>query len=132
MGMQNATIYAEASVTTTGTASTLQMDSVPVKGGLHLVDISITDYASRPNVFVAASSPIYNKAEKSYANAKKSAQAYFPKTLVDGQVKTPSIEIIVRDNPCQTAEDIARMRAWAIQFLSSTDFAGFWATGSLS
>lgn len=133
MGMQNATILTGATTSFTGgTSVTLQPDSVPVKNGIHLIDTTVVDYPSRPNIFVAASAPIYAKAEKSYANGKKSIQVYFPKVLADGQVKTPSIEIIVRDNPCQSVEEVQKMYDWAIQFCASADFANFRNTGSLA
>jgi len=132
MGLQNATILTGATTSFTGgTSVTLQPDSVPVKGGVHLIDIGTLDYATRPNIFVAASAPIYDKTQKSYANGKKSYQAYFPKVLADGQVKTPSIEVIIRDNPCQTAAELQKMVDWAIQFLVDSDFANFRNTGSL-
>lgn len=133
MGLQNATILNGATTTFSGgTSVTLQPDSVPVKNGIHLIDIGVSDYATRPNAFVAASAPIYDKNLKSYANAKKSFQVYFPKVLSDGQVKTPSIEVIIRDNPCQSVAEVQKMIDWAIQFLADADFSNFRSTGSLA
>lgn len=133
MGVQNATILKGASVSFTGgTSVPLKADSVPVKGGIHLVDTTVTDYSTRPNMFLQATSPGYSPTDKSYSNAKKSFKAYFPKALSDGQVKAPSIEIIIRDNPCQTAAEVQAMVDCGLQFLADSDFAEFRTLGAIA
>lgn len=133
MGMQTASILKGATTSFTGgTARSLQPDAVVVKGGVHLIDVGVADYTTRPNFFIAASSPTYSPTDKDYSNAKKSAKGYFPKVTANGNVRAPSIEIIIRDNPCQSAAEVQEMIDFAIQFLADTDFANFRSTGSLA
>lgn len=133
MGLQNASILKGATTSFTGgTARTLSTDSLQVKNGIHLIDASVADYTTRPNVYVAATPPVYVPSEKDYTNAKKSVKGYFPKVTANGNVKAPSIEIIIRDNPTQTAAEVQEMVDFAIQVLADSDFANFRSTGSLS
>lgn len=133
MGLQNASILKGATTTFTGgTARVLNPDSVPVKGGVHLIDIGVADYTTRPNVYVAASPPAYSPTDKDYSNAKKSVKGYFPKVTATGSVKAPSIEIIIRDNPCQTVAEVQEMIDFGIQVLADADFSAFRTTGSVA
>lgn len=133
MGLQNASILKGAATSFTGgTARALSPDSVQVKNGIHLIDASVTDYTTRPNAFVAASPPVYSPMDKDYSNAKKSVKGYFPKVTANGNVRAPSIEIIIRDNPCQTVAEVQEMIDFGIQILADADFASFRSTGSLA
>lgn len=133
MGLQNASILKGATTSFAGgVARTLATDSLQVKNGIHLIDTGVTDYTTRPNAYIAATPPAYIPSEKDYSNAKKSVKGYFPKVTANGNVKAPSIEVIIRDNPCQTAAEVQEMVDFAIQVLADSDFASFRSTGSLA
>lgn len=113
-----------------GTAYTLTADGKPVKNGIHLVDAAVTDYATRPNYFCEVRQPVYDATTKSYSNWKKSAKGYRPKVDAVGNIKTPSWQIILSDNPCQTQAEVDAMKAEMIQFIQDADMASFWNVGT--
>lgn len=117
---------------TGGTVYTLTADGKQVKNGVHLVNAAITDYATRPNYFLEARQPVYDPSTKSYSNWKKSAKGYRPKVDAVGNIKAPSWQIILSDNPCQTTAEVDAMKAEMIQFIQDSDFASFWSVGTLA
>lgn len=131
MPINGASFPEGATVSSTGgTAKSLTTDSKPVKNGIHVIDASVTDYASRPNAFFTCVQPQYDPTTKSYSNAKKQARCYFPKVDAQGNLKLPGFDIRLNDNPCQTPAEITKMRQWLVQFATDPDFDSFWTVGT--
>lgn len=133
MGLQNATILDGGTVATTGgTSKTLTTDAMPVVGGIHLIDASVSDIRIRPTATCKVKQPSVDPATGKWTSGWKQLTLTFPKILADGTQKFPSVYIKLADHPEMTDAEYEKIIIWAAQAIRDADFAAFWKTGSLS
>lgn len=133
MGLQNATILDGGTVATTGgTSKTLTTDAMPVTGGVHLIDASVTDIRTRPTVTCKVKQPSVDSKTGKWSSGWKQATLTFPKILADGTQKFPSLYIKLADHPEMTDAEYEKMIIWGAQVLRDADFNSFWKPGSLA
>lgn len=132
MGLLNATIANAPTITVTGgTAVTLSSDGQYVQNGVHLIDASVTDYRTRPNLAVRVKQPTFNRSTGTWSKSSKYISITIPKILADGTQEFPVMKLELRDHPEMTIAEVLKLREWAIQCLQDADFVAFWNTGSL-
>lgn len=89
MGLQNGTILDGATVSATGgTSKTLTTDGLQVTGGIHLIDASVTDYRTQPNITAKNKQPVL-QADGYYGKRKRTMSLAFPKVLSSGKQGFP-------------------------------------------
>lgn len=132
MPLQNASIQDGATIGVTGgTTVTLSTDGLQVPSGIHLIDASVTDYRTRPNVTCRNKVPVLQP-DGTYGKGRRTMALAFPKVLASGKQGFPCIRIELEDFPEMSQAEIDKMRNWAAQVLTDSDFISFWQTGSLA
>lgn len=132
MPLNNATIANAPTISITGgTPVTLTSDGQQVTNGVHLIDASVTDYRTRPNLTCKSKNPTL-KSDGTYGKAKKSISIVCPKVLASGVQEFPTIRIELSDHPEMTQAEVDKLKAWACQVINDADFTSFWYTGSLA
>jgi len=131
MGLQNATILDGGTISVSGgTSKTLTTDAMPVVGGIHLIDASVSDIRVRPTLTCKVKQPSVEQSTGKWNSGWKQVTLTFPKILADGTQKFPSMYIKLSDHPEMTDAEYEKFLIWAAQVIRDADFAAFWRTGS--
>lgn len=116
---------------TGGTAITLSVDGRRIKDGINIVDASVADFKTRPRIEFTSKLPGTDPVTGDLTKWNKSINVVHPKVLASGKTEYPSIKILIKDHPENTAAEHQKLIEWAIQTLSDADFASFRTAGTL-
>jgi hypothetical protein len=122
---------ASAMTPTGGSDMTFNEDGQPVVGGVHLANTAQTDFRIRENMTVKQKVPTIS-ASGVYSKDKKSITYVEPKILASGVTVFNLIRIEREVHPESSAAEALNLNMVGAQLLSDSDFANFWAAGSLA
>lgn len=133
MPINGMTLLSGASVSATGgTAKTFSPDGLQVKSGVHVADLSVTDFRLRPGVTFKSRMPAKN-ADGTWKKGKFSATLVIPKLLADGKtVEYPLGRIEVEPVAENTDAEITAILTYLAQLPIDSDTVSFFKTGSLA
>lgn len=132
MSLRDLTLKPEATVTYAGDATTFAEDGVQISGGLHVIDITNTDFRTRMSLTAKNRQPVYDKKTLSYTKEKKTISLVKPLALSNGQTAFNTLRIEMEVHP-EAASDLKTLfRSMGVGILADSDFDAFWATGALS
>lgn len=132
MGLANTSILAGATVSASGgTAVSYTPDGLTVKNGMHLIDASITDFRTRPQVTVKTKNPALLP-DGSYGKDNREILLVEPFVDSKGKTQFDFIRIERSMHPESSAAKGIDLLKKAAQLAIDSDTASFWATGSLS
>lgn len=128
MGLQNLQLTTNATIAVTGgTAQSFSPDNLEVAGGLHVVDVSVSDFRLRPQITFKAKSPV-KKADGSYTKEIRSAKHVVSFLGADGVTQYDWIEVTSSLTPGSV--DLAELRKKGAQLCVDTDTDSFYTVGS--
>lgn len=125
--MKNAT----GGTTTGGTAMALSSDGQEVKNGVHVADMSETNFIVRTNVTLKTRNP-QRLSDGSYSKAKRYGTLVVPKLLASGEVSFNLIRIEIEAHPETTDAELTNLHMLGAQFFTDSDLTAFLKTGSLA
>lgn len=132
MPLESATLYAGTTNSCTGgTEFTLTPDGVTVANGLHLINAAVTDFRIRPTVTVKNKQPTLDGLGV-YGKDRKTITLVEPQILASGKTVFNLIRIEREVHPELSAASAKDLLDKASQMCYDTDFAQFWASGSLA
>lgn len=114
-----------------GTAKTYTNDGLTVANGVHLIDASVADYRTRPQMTAKVKQPTLDSLGV-YSKGRRSVVVTIPKVLASGKQVFPLIRIELEDHPESSAAEIATLLSIGANVLIDTDFSNFWNTGSVA
>jgi len=114
-----------------GTAKVYTTDGLSVVNGVHLIDASVTDYRTRPQMTLKTKVPSLNSLGE-YSKGRRSMVITIPKVLTSGKTVFPLVRIELEDHPESSAAEVAALLSIGANVLIDADFASFWATGSVA
>jgi hypothetical protein len=125
--MKNAT----SGTVTGGTAMALSSDGEEVKNGVHVADMSESDFTIRTNMTLRTRNPV-KQPDGSYSKGKRWITIVVPKTLDDGTIVFNLIRQEMEIHPKTTTAEIANIELLASQVWTDSDLSDFRRNGSLS
>lgn len=123
--------HATGGTTTGGTAMALSSDGQEVKNGVHVADMSETNFIVRTNVTLKTRNP-QRLSDGSYSKAKRYGTLVVPKILVSGEVSFNLIRIEIEAHPETTDAELTNLHMLGAQFFTDSDLTAFLKTGSLA
>lgn len=132
MSVENCTLKEDATSLTTvgGTDITFTEDGVEVSGGIHVSAAGVTDFTVRPHITAKNRNPVL-QGDGTWTKAKRTVTAVFPKTLSNGNTVFNLVRIDQEVHPETSATDALNIKLMGSQILASSEFANFFAAGSL-
>lgn len=133
MPINNSTILVGATGVTIsgGTAHTMIADSKSVPQGIHVVDSTVTDFATRPHsTFSASASPVSR--DGVYEKGKWNVSHVRPKLVSTGAYVGNVGRIALELHPETTAAELLEMKLQLVQCIMDSDFNDFWNLQSVS
>lgn len=132
MPLRTAVVKTGATMAPTGGSDfTFADDGITIPNGVHLIVPAVADSRVRPAATVKYR-PASQKADGSWIREKKSISFVIPIIQANGIVDYNVWRIERERNPEALDAAISDGNVMAAQMLTDSDFAGFWATGSLS
>lgn len=114
-----------------GTAKTFSLDGLQVKSGVHVADLSVTDFRLRPGITFKSRMPA-KRADGTWQKGKFSATLTIPKLLADGKtVEYPLGRLEVEPHAESTDAEIIAILCYMAQLCFDTDTVPFFKTGAL-
>lgn len=133
MPVNGLTIMEGATCSTTGgTTKTFSANSATVKGGVQVVDTSVTDARIRPAITATAKPAVYDAKAGSWTYERREIVLVRPKLLADGKVAFNSVRIIAGFHPETTAAEIAELFNQSAQLQFDADLTNYRAIGTLA
>lgn len=117
---------------TGGTVKTFVANAASVKGGVQVVDTSVTDARVRPSITAVAKPAVYDARAKTWTYEKRDTVLVRPKLLADGSVAFNSIRTIGGFHPETTAAEIDELYNENAQLSFDTDLANYRKIGTLA
>lgn len=133
MSIQNAVVKTGATgmTVTAGTDLTFGPDGITIANGTHLAVPADADFRTRRNLTVKTKVPVLAP-DGTYSKDKKSVTYVVPKILANGRTVFNLIRIEREVHPECTAAEAFELNMIGGQLVSDSDFAAFWAGGSLA
>lgn len=132
MPINSCTIVEGATCSVTGgTAKTFKANGSVVKGGVQVVDTSVTDARVRPSLTFTARPAVQSADGKTWSFERRETVYIRPKLLANGTVAFNSVRVIVNFHPESSAAEVAELFNSSAQINFDTDFADFRNIGSL-
>jgi hypothetical protein len=125
--MKNAT----SGTVTGGTAMALSSDGEEVKNGVHVADMSESDFTIRTNMTLRTRNPV-KQPDGSYSKGKRWMTIVVPKSLDDGSIVFNLVRQEMEIHPKTTTAEIANIELLASQMWTDSDLSDFRRNGSLS
>lgn len=137
MSLATLSILASATVSASGgTAVNYTPDGKTIANGLHLIDASVTDFTTRPQVTVKSKDPVLQPASgltvAGYGKDKRSVVLVEPFKAANGVIHFNLIRIEREVHPELSAAAGIELLKKGAQFCIDADLASFWATGSVA
>lgn len=131
MSIKGCTIVEGATCSVTGgTAKTFKANGTTVKGGVQVVDTSVTDARVRP-AMTFSSKPSVQGLDGKWSFERREIVTTRPKLLADGTIAFNSVREIVNFHPESTAAEIAELYNSSAQVNFDSDLADFRTIGSI-
>lgn len=131
MPINGCTIVEGATCSVTGgTAKTFKTNGTTIKGGVQVVDTSVTDARVRPSLTLS-SKPATQGLDGKWTFERRETVYLRPKLLANGTVAFNSVREIVNFHPESSAAEVAELFNSSAQINFDTDFADFRSIGSL-
>lgn len=131
MSLNGLTILEGATCSATGgTAKTFSANGATVKGGVQVIDTSVTDARVRPSITAVARTAAMDKDGK-WSFEKRDIVIVRPKLLADGTVAFNSQRIITSFHPETTAAEIAELHNSGAQLNFDADLALYRSIGAI-
>jgi hypothetical protein len=123
---------ATSGTTVGGTATALSSDGVDVKNGVHIADMTETDFTVRTNIMFRNRNPS-RLSDGSYTKGKRFITVVVPKDLGDdaGGVVFNLIRIEVEAHPKTTVAELTSLHMLGAQMFTDSDVTDFLVNGSL-
>lgn len=115
---------------TGGTAMALSSDGVAVTNGVHVADMSESDFTVRTNATLRTRNPVL-QADGSYTKGKRFCTIVVPKELEDGTIVFNLIRNEIEAHPKTTVAELTNLHMLGAQFYTDDDLADFRLYGSL-
>lgn len=133
MPINGMTLLSGATVSAAGgTSKTFNVDGIQVKSGIHVSDMSVTDFRVRPGITFKSRMPT-KRADGSWQKGKFSATIVVPKLLADGKtVEYPLGRIELEPHAESTDAEIVAILCYMAQVCFDSDTISFMKTGSLA
>jgi len=132
MSLNGAIIKDAGTVSVTGgTDQTLTLSGQKVNNGIALTDNSVEDFRVRPTLIVKSRQPVLMD-DGTYKKDSKSLSYVEPIITADGQTHFNLITITREIHPETAAQVALDINIRAAQMCFDTDFAAFWAYGSMA
>lgn len=103
-----------------GTAKSYTSDGQSVVNGIHLIDASVTDFRTRPQMTLKTKLPSLDNFGV-YSKGRRSLVCTIPKVLASGKTVFPLIRIELEDHPETTAAELAALLSIGANVLLDTD-----------
>lgn len=134
MSLQNAQVMAGSTgiTATAGSAIAFSPDGVSVVDGIHLIVAADTDFRTRRQITAKQKAPTLNSATGVYSKGKKSLTFVHPKILADGTTTFNLVRVEIEVHPESSVAEALDLTMIGAQLAGDTDFASFWATGSMA
>lgn len=117
---------------TGGTSKTFSVDGLQVKSGVHVSDLSVTDFRLRPGITFKSRMPA-KRADGSWQKGKFSATLTIPKLLADGKtVEYPLGRLEIEPHAENTDAEVTAILCYMAQLCFDSDTVSFFKTGSLA
>lgn len=115
-----------------GTSKTFSVDGLQVKSGVHVADLSVTDFRLRPGITFKSRMPS-KRVDGTYQKGKFAAALVIPKLLADGKtVEYPLGRIELEPHAESTEAEILAILCYLAQMCFDADTVSFFKTGSLA
>lgn len=133
MTLQNASISAGATSmsATGGSAIAFTPDGQNVANGIHLSVAADTDFRTRRGITAKVKQPTFDQITGEYSKWKYSLSYVRPKILSSGKTVFNLVRVEVEAHPESTTAEVLDLNMIGAQLAGDTDFASFWASGSL-
>lgn len=129
MGIRDLAILKDATIAISGgTAQSFVPDNAEVKGGVHVVDASETNFLLRESVTCKAKSPT-KKADGTYTKEIRSIKGVKPWLDADGVIQYDSVEAFV--SLAAGSPNRSELRNKGAQFFVDSDTDSFYSVGNL-
>lgn len=115
---------------TAGTATTYTDDGLDVKGGIHVVDSSATNFITRPHM-TFKNKPAALQSNGTWSKGKRDFNVTTPIVLASGAVAFPVFRGTVELHPEMTAAQILELRMLACQMIMDSELSDYFAYGSI-
>lgn len=134
MGIQNASILSSSATITPsgGTARPLSLSGESITNGAKLIDLAITDMRIRPTVTLSTTLPSVGSDGKFTGRFKSKVTYVEPFIQADGTISFDVLRIERSVSPERPAAQVAGMLITGAQLLTDSDFAAFFASGSVA
>jgi len=121
---------ATGGTTTGGTAMALSSDGVDVKNGVHVADMSESNFLVRSNATFRTRNP-QRLPDGAYTKAKRFASIVVPKLLANDTVVFNLVRIEVEAHPETTESELVNLHMLGAQVFTDADLTDFLKYGSL-
>lgn len=117
---------------TGGTSKAFSVDGQQVKSGIHVADLSVSDFRLRPGITFKSRMPS-KKSDGTWVKGKFSATVVIPKLLANGTtVDYPLGRVEIEPVAESTEAEIVAILCYMAQLCFDADTVSFMKTGSLS
>lgn len=114
-----------------GTAKTYSSNGVQVKGGVNLVDVSATDFRTRPSIVARYNQPVLQP-DGSYSKAKMTIARTAPQILASGKTVFNVVRCEIELHPEAEATVLDEMKGIGVNLLIDAELDTFWSVGNIS
>lgn len=116
---------------TGGTSKTFSVDGQQIKAGIHVADLSVSDFRLRPGITFKSRMPS-KKSDGTWVKGKFSATIVIPKLLANGTtVDYPLGRVEIEPVAESTEAEIVAILSYMAQLCFDVDTVSFMKTGSL-
>lgn len=122
---------ATGGTTTAGAAMALSSDGQEVKNGVHVADMSETNFLIRTNATLKTRNP-QKQSDGSYSKAKRYGTIVVPKLLASGEICFNLVRNEIEAHPETTDAELTNLHMLGAQFYTDSDLADFRKNGSLA
>lgn len=118
---------------TGGVDVTLTSDGQTVPNGIHLIDASVADFKTRPQLTAKVKQPTTIRNGDTTTLSKDKRSLTYMKPFVDtaGVLHYPLLRIEREMHPDMTQDEMLEFNRRGAQMLFDADFAAFWSLGDL-
>lgn len=115
---------------TAGTGKAYTADGQTVTNGIHMSDVSVSDFRVRPHLTVKNRNP-QRQSDGSYSKGKQDMIYTVPFLKADGTVAFTTVRYSFEYDPEASAASLKNARFMMAQCLFDSELEGFHATGAL-
>lgn len=115
---------------TAGTATVFTDDGLDVKGGIHVVDSTATNFITRPHM-TFKNKPAALQSDGTWSKGKRDINLTTPIVLASGKTAFPVFRGTFEIHPEMTAAQILELRMLACQMIMDAELNDFYSYGSV-